>query len=147
MSKIGIVSGYFNPLHYGHVKMINAAKDKCDVLYIIVNNDKQQLLKKDKIIMDQVERALIVSNLRGDKKDVTIAIDDDETVCETIRFIHGLCDGYNHEYTFFNGGDRKKVKDIAEADVCKKLGIKMEFGLGGDKYNSSSEINKKRGKE
>jgi cytidyltransferase-like protein len=145
MSKIVIASGYFNPIHIGHINLVKAAKSLGDELIVIVNNDKQQLLKKGKIIMTEHERMEVVSAIKYVDRAV-LAIDEDPTVRATIEMI--AKEHKNHEIIFANGGDRKDPSLIPEVPVCEKYNIKMVFGVGGnDKPNSSSNINKLRGAE
>ena len=141
-----IVSGYFNPLHIGHIQYIQGAKELGDRLVVIVNNDKQQMLKKGKIIMPEDDRALIVAALR-DVDDVFMALDSDHTVCETIDYIaHNMGDEY--KLIFANGGDRESSKEVPETFVCRKHDIEMVFDAGGtDKIESSTNINRKMGNE
>lgn len=143
---IGIISGFFNPTHLGHLRMLEEASNRCEKVYVIVNNDKQQIIKKGKIIMNEIERAVLVSRYKDYVHDVIISIDEDNTVCKTLTYLAELLKG--NELIFFNGGDRKCEEDIPEAFICKIYGIKMSFGCGGyEKINSSSNINKLRGKE
>lgn len=136
-----IVSGYFNPLHIGHVKMIEEAKKLGDYLIVIVNNDTQVKLKKSVPFMDQIERTYIVSRLEDVSK-VLISLDLDKTVCQSLKFIHNVFNysGNTYNIIFANGGDRKSSKDIPETKLCRKLGIKMVFGVGGKKIQSSSKL-------
>lgn len=143
--KISIVSGYFNPLHLGHLKMIQDAKSMGDKLVIIVNNDIQQEIKKGKIIMSENERYEIVKALR-DVDDAILSIDEDSTVTKTLELVSKK---YPEDELFFcNGGDRNACADIPEAEICKKYNIELKFGVGGDfKTNSSSNINQLSNKE
>ena len=136
-----IVSGYFNPLHKGHIEYFSMARSLADDLIVNVNNDKQRLLKASKEFMLEDERCLIVSNLKVVDK-VYLSIDLDKTVVKTIEMIYTeISDSYN--LMFGNGGDQNNLS-IPEAGICKKLNIKMIDNLG-DKIQSSSWIlNKKQ---
>ena len=132
--KIVIVSGYFNPLHKGHIEYFNKSKEYGDKLYVIVNNDKQRELKGSKEFQDEDERIFIIQNLKMVDR-VFLSIDTDRTVCQTIGMIHSLED-QSDELFFANGGDQ--INDtIPERQVCDWLGIKLIDGLG-DKIQSSS---------
>lgn len=142
---IGIISGFFNPLHAGHVRMMTDAKNACDKLVVIINNDEQQVLKKGKTIMDFKERAFIVNNIKW-VDEVIISIDIDSTVRDTLEYLGTLY--YNDKLIFFNGGDRNSIKNVPESEICKKYNIGMIFNCGGrEKMNSSTNINKKLGLE
>jgi cytidyltransferase-like protein len=132
--KIVIVSGYFNPLHKGHIEYFNKSKEYGDKLYVIVNNDKQRVLKGSKEFQAEDERIFIIQNLKMVDR-VFLSIDTDRTVCQTIGMIHSLEDS-SDELFFANGGDQ--VNDtIPERQICDWLGIKLIDGLG-DKIQSSS---------
>ncbi len=133
-----IVSGYFSPLHVGHLDMIEAAAALGDKLLVIVNNNEQQLLKKGKVIIDQADRLRLVQALR-EVDDAIIAVDEDRTVSASLQ---ALAERYpDHELVFANGGDRKP-EFVPEAEICERYGIRMEFGVGGDdKADSSTRIN------
>ena len=132
--KVIIVSGYFNPIHKGHLEYFNNAKALCDELYVIVNNDYQRELKGSKPFQDEEERLLIVSNIKAVDKAV-LSVDQDGTVCKSIR---QLSDQYGKEYdfAFANGGDQNNV-NVPENPICKELGIELIDGLG-EKIQSSS---------
>lgn len=145
MTTTVIVSGYFNPIHSGHVRMCETARALGDRLIVIVNNDVQQEQKKGKIIMVEGERMEVVRALRA-VDEVVLAIDQDRTVCLTLEQIAQKHKG--DRLIFANGGDRGSAKVVPETPVCEKHGIEMLFAVGGsDKANSSSEINKRRGEE
>lgn len=129
-----IVSGYFNPIHKGHIEYFNNAKALGDALIVIVNNDKQRALKGSKEFQLEDERVFIVSNIKSADK-VFLSIDKDRTVCETIRFIHQQL-AKDYQLAFANGGDQNN-NSIPEAPVCEALGIDLLDGLG-DKIQSSS---------
>ena len=120
-------SGYFNPLHKGHVEYLEKAKELGDYLIVIVNSDKQRELKCSKEFMHEDERMLIVSALRC-VDEVILSIDEDTTVCNSLRLVQ--------PDIFAKGGDRT-IDEIPEAKVCNEIGARMVDGLG-DKVQSSS---------
>ena len=128
MRKIAI-SGYFDPIHVGHVEYINNAKKLGDWLIVIVNNNKQCALKKGKHFMDENDRVLIVKNIKA-VDEVFLSIDDDKTVCKSLKKVN--------PDVFANGGDRKNY-EIPESIVCKENNIEIIDGLG-DKIRSSSDL-------
>jgi cytidyltransferase-like protein len=132
--KIVIVSGYFNPLHKGHIEYFNKSKEHGDKLYVIVNNDKQRELKGSKEFQDENERMFIIRNLKMVDR-VFLSTDLDRTVCNTLGMIRSLEDPLN-ELLFANGGDQNN-DTIPERPICHWLGIKLIDGLG-DKIQSSS---------
>ena len=139
MKKAVIVSGYFNPIHKGHLEYFQNAKSNGDVLFVIVNSDHQRALKGSKEFQDEQERVFIVSSLRVVDK-VFLSIDKDRTVCETIAHIHKEF-GNAYALAFANGGDQNN-DTIPERPVCERLGISLIDGLG-DKIQSSSWLLKK----
>lgn len=140
-----ILSGYFNPLHRGHVRMIRAARALGDKLVVIVNNDVQQHLKKGKIIMPEDERVEVVSAIQG-VDEVMLSIDHDRTVMQTLESLALKYKG--QPMIFANGGDRDSPTAIPETAICEKFGIELRFGVGGDdKPQSSTNINRARGLE
>jgi glycerol-3-phosphate cytidylyltransferase/D-beta-D-heptose 7-phosphate kinase/D-beta-D-heptose 1-phosphate adenosyltransferase len=139
-----IVSGYFSPLHVGHLDLIEAAAELGDKLIVIVNNNDQQMAKKGKLILDEHDRLRIVRAL-GVVDEAMIAVDGDRTVSASLRVIAERFP--DHELVFANGGDRKP-EFVPEAEVCRRHGIRMEFGVGGDaKADSSTRINMELGVE
>ena len=127
--KVVAISGYFDPIHVGHLEYINMAKKLGDKLVVIVNNNYQCELKKGKPFMDEKDRATIVSNLKN-VDEVFLSIDEDKTVCASLEKIK--------PDIFANGGDRKNY-EIPESVICKKYDIKIIDGLG-DKIRSSSDL-------
>ena len=102
-----IVSGYFNPLHKGHIEYFTMAKVLADELIVVVNNDKQRSLKGAKEFMLEDERCLIISSLKIVDK-VFLSVDDDRTVIKTIEKIYNeISDSYN--LIFGNGGDQNNL--------------------------------------
>ena len=134
-----IVSGYFNPLHKGHIEYFKNAKDYGDALFVIVNNDYQRKLKGSKEFMDEKERLLIVDELRITDK-TFLSIDNDRTVSKSIEKIY---EEYSSEFElcFANGGDQTN-ESIPEALICSRLNINLIDGLG-NKIQSSSWLLKK----
>ena len=129
-----IVSGYFNPIHKGHIEYFNNAKSCGDRVIVIVNSDHQRALKGSKEFQKEDERVFIVSNIKS-VDEVVLSIDQDRTQCETIKRLHDkLNDSY--QLAFANGGDQNNTS-IPEAPICLELGIELIEGLG-DKIQSSS---------
>jgi cytidyltransferase-like protein len=122
------VSGGFDPVHIGHVRMIQDAARYGDVM-IIINSDAWLERKKGYVFMPWEERAEIMGNIKGVTV-VTQVDDSDGTVCEALR--------RHRPDAFANGGDRK-TNNTPEMDVCEDLGIQMMWAVGGtDKPQSSS---------
>ena len=134
-----IVSGYFSPLHCGHLDYLEAGASLGDRLVVIVNNDLQQKKKKGKVILPQQDRLRIVKAL-SIVDEACVAIDDDSSVKKTIESIALKNQQFN--LMFANGGDRNQPSDIPEVDVCKDHEIQLMFGVGGStKRDSSTRIN------
>tara|TARA_B110001450_G_C17549684_1_gene452117 strand:- start:538 stop:960 length:423 start_codon:yes stop_codon:yes gene_type:complete len=140
MKKKGIiVSGYFNPIHKGHLEYFINAKQLADELFVIVNSDFQRALKGSKEFQKEAERLFIVQNIKAVDQAI-ISVDKDRTVCETIRTIFETF-GKEYQLAFANGGDQDN-NSIPEAPICNELGIALIDGLG-DKIQSSSWLLKK----
>ena len=123
-----MVSGGFDPIHVGHVRMIKEAAEWGDVI-VVINSDDWLLRKKGYVFMPWVERYEILSAIEGVTK-VSAVDDSDDTVCYAI--------GYHTPDAFANGGDRKK-NNTPEMDLCEEMGVQMLWGVGGkDKPQSSS---------
>jgi rfaE bifunctional protein nucleotidyltransferase chain/domain len=122
-----VTSGHFNPLHKGHVEYLELAKKLGDKLIVIVNNDKQAMLKTGSIFMNEQDRMAIIKALRC-VDEVFLSIDEDRTVCESLRALK--------PDIFAKGGDRN-AGEIPEGKVCEELGIKIIDGLGAKVENSS----------
>jgi len=128
-----MVSGGFDPVHAGHIRMIRAAARHGDVI-IIANSDAWLFNKKGFVFMEWERRVEILNAIKG--VILVDSVDDsDGTVCEAIR---------RHKPTFFaNGGDRGR-SNTPEQSVCEELGVQLLWGVGGEeKLQSSSELAKK----
>jgi len=124
------VSGYFNPLHVGHLNLFKEAKAMGDYLVVIVNNDNQVGLKGSVPFQKESDRVKIVEAIKW-VDEAFLSIDRDRTVCESLRAVK--------PNIFANGGDRNRG-NIPEEAICKELNIKMVDGTGGGKIQSSSVL-------
>jgi cytidyltransferase-like protein len=143
---ITIASGYFNPVHKGHIELFEKAKSISDGLIVIVNNDRQRELKGSKKFQDEVERCKIISTLKP-VDEVMLSIDEDRTVRESLTKLYEKFSAKEHkakmegepiqyQLIFVNGGDQFS-SEVAEREVCENYGIFMIDGMGG-KIQSSS---------
>lgn len=123
------VSGYFDPIHVGHLEYLKMAKALGDFLVVIVNNNQQCILKKGKFFMDEKDRLEIVKAIKY-VDEVFLSVDDDRTVCKSLELIR--------PNIFANGGDRS-TDEVPETSICKKYKIEMVDGLG-EKIRSSSSL-------
>jgi len=140
-----IISGYFSPLHCGHLDMIEAGASAGDKLFVIVNNNAQQVLKKGKLIIDEQDRLRIVTALSL-VDEAMISVDEDNTVRASIEHIANAHP--DDHIVFGNGGDRESGAVVPEAEVCERYDIEMVFDMGGNnKRDSSSRINQELGIE
>jgi len=128
------VSGGFDPVHVGHVRMMKEAKKIGGKLVVILNNDNWLMKKKGFVFMPQAERKEIIENFWFvDQVIVTKHKkgDEDYSVCRELKT---LCPD-----VFANGGDRKPY-NTAEVELCNIFGIDMKFNVGGGKLQSSSDL-------
>ena len=132
--KVVIVSGYFDPLHVGHLEYLQMASQLGDKLLEIINNDEQAILKKGESFMSEKDRMEIVFALEC-VDEVLISCDTDASVCKSIELAAQFKP--MADLIFAKGGDRN-FGEVPEVDVCKKLGIEMVESLG-EKIRSSSE--------
>ena len=139
MAKVILVSGYFNPIHKGHIEYFENAREQGDQLWVIVNNDHQRKLKGSKEFQEERERLAIVQSIRHVDL-AMISLDKDRTVRESLKHLYSVF-GLEHDLFFANGGDQNN-ESIPEAETCEKLGIGLIEGLG-DKIQSSSWLLKK----
>lgn len=135
---IACVSGYFDPIHIGHIEYFKLSKKSADKLMVIVNNDEQAKLKKGSHFMPADERIKIIEELKCVDY-VVKSIDTDRTVCKTLEIL-------DPKPNFFcNGGDQNN-NSIPEAEICIKLGITLLDGFGDKIQSSSWLINKVKDK-
>lgn len=140
-----IVSGYFSPLHVGHLDMIDDAASRADEVIVIVNNNAQQQMKKGKVILDEIDRLRIVLALRA-VDHAFIAVDENRTVSASLAKV--AADFPEYQLIFANGGDRSSGEVVPETAVCRENNIEMIFDMGGTKKaDSSSRINVELGIE
>lgn len=131
------VSGGFDPIHIGHVRLINEAKRLGNRLVVIVNNDNWLKQKKKYVFMNETDRVEIIKNLRSVDEVILTKHQKNPTdmsVYEELKEVR--------PDIFANGGDRKS-DNIPEYQLCDELGIHMAFNIGGEKIRSSSELVRK----
>ena len=141
--RVVVISGFFNPLHIGHIDYISSARNLGDFLIVIVNSDDQVKIKGSVPFMNQDDRLRIIRNIKGVDRSV-ISIDEDGSVCQTIReeFKRLQNDPFFEDMIFANGGDRKEG-GVPEDILENELGIRRVYNVGGEKVQSSSELIKK----
>lgn len=125
-----MVSGGFDPVHVGHIRMIREAAKYGNVI-VVANSDDWLFRKKGFVFMEFPKRAEILNSIKG--VILVDSVDDtDGTVCEAIR---------RHKPDFFaNGGDRGR-SNTPEQDVCEEMGVQLLWGIGGDyKADASSTL-------
>jgi cytidyltransferase-like protein len=145
--RASIVSGYFNPLHPGHLDLFDAARERTGYLVVIVNNDVQQVLKKGKVIQPEADRLRIVRSLRM-VDDALLAVEEGAGLDGSFDLVRAAYP--DAELEFCNGGDRKDLDSlpVEEAAAARRNDIRLEYGVGGfDKADSSSRINSELGLE
>lgn len=132
------VSGGFDPIHIGHLRMFQEARALGDHLIVIINNDAWLRTKKGFVFMPQEERAEIIAAFPFVDSVVISSHGEDDPDRSVVRELETL-----RPHIFANGGDRKNVADIPEAEVCSQHGIEMVFNVGGGKIQSSSWLTDK----
>ena len=139
-TRVVVISGYFNPLHTGHLDYIKDASKLGDKLVVIINNDEQVDLKGSTPFMKEVDRMRIISAIKGVDR-VVLSIDTDSSVVQTIRLLYNEY-AVNWDFDnmiFANGGDRGKNNSPEEA-YCSWRKIKTVYNVGGEKTQSSSNL-------
>ncbi|MGC4111269.1 MAG: adenylyltransferase/cytidyltransferase family protein [Nocardioides sp.] len=146
-ARASVVSGYFNPVHPGHLDLFESARSRTGYLVVVVNNDVQQVLKKGKVIQSEADRVRIVSALRMVDA-VLLAVDEGPGLERTLDLVRETFP--DTELEFCNGGDRKDVDSLPaeEAESARRNDIRLIYGIGGfDKVDSSTRVNTALGLE
>ena len=135
--KIVITSGFFNPLHIGHMNLMREAKKLGDFLVVIVNNDEQVKVKRSKPFMTEKERLEIVKDIKH-VDEVFLSIDIDGYVPESLK---AVAEKYGGELIFAKGGDRN-FDNLPESEkrICRDFNIRVINNVGGGKVQSSSAL-------
>lgn len=123
-SCVVVASGYFDPLHVGHIEYLKLAASLGNKLIVILNNDKQAALKKGRNFMKEDERKVVIEALKYVDK-VFLSIDTDRTVCESIRKL-----SEKEKISIFAKGGDRSAEEIPERMVCDELNIDIVDGLG-----------------
>ena len=131
-----ILSGGFDPVHIGHMRMFREAANLGANVIVGLNSDSWLCRKKGKPFMKWEERAEILECCKFINQ--VLPIDDsDDTACDIIEQVYKLFKDKDYKVYFANGGDRKKG-NVPELDTCKELNVIMLWGIGGGKIQSSS---------
>ena len=138
--RVVVISGYFNPLHTGHLDYIKCASGLGDKLVVIVNNDAQVEIKGSTPFMKESDRMRIVSAIKNVDQ-VVLSIDTDASVVQTIKSLYNeyAVDWDFDDMMFANGGDRGKNNSPEEA-YCNWRKIKTVYNVGGSNTQSSSSL-------
>ena len=142
MQRVVIVSGYFNPIHKGHIEYFKNAKSQGDKLWVIVNSDLQRELKGSEEFQDEDERLEIVKSLRVVDKAI-LSIDEDRTVVKSIAKLVTKNNTHHRKFMFANGGDQTN-ETIPESEICRILGVELIDGLGNKIQSSSWLLSKNK---
>ncbi len=136
MNKIIITSGYFNPVHSGHLNLLREAKKLGDFLVVIVNNDEQTKVKGSIDFLPENERLEIIKSIKY-VDDAILSVDRDRTVAKSIRLI---AEKFPNKQLFFAKGGDRNTDNIPEDEkrVCEEFSIKIINNIGGGKVQSSS---------
>jgi len=134
---IAITSGYFDPLHLGHLELLELSRRQGDALWVIVNTDAQAALKKGKAFLPEKTRLGIAQALRVVDRAI-LSVDTDGSVCATLDHLLAEAKAAGHQAVFCKGGDRN-AGNIPEMEVLRRHGARLVDGLGA-KIDSSSAI-------
>jgi len=135
-----IVSGGFDPVHVGHLRMFQDAKNLANKVILLLNNDEWLIKKKGKPFMNESQRKEILDGFES-VSEVIIQNSSEKSSSQAIKDF--VLKNPNKAICYCNGGDRSNIENIREADMCKKHGVSLEFRVGGEeKIESSSELTK-----
>lgn len=134
MKKVVVTSGYYNPVHVGHINLMREAKKMGDFLVVIVNNDEQVMIKGSVPFMPEQERIEIVKAFSF-VDEVVLSVDKDGTVIKTLEKIFNR---YKNKKLFFAKGGDSTMENVPESFVCEKFSAELILKVGGGKVQSSS---------
>ena len=135
-----LVSGGFDPVHVGHLRMFQDAKNIANKVILLLNNDEWLTKKKGKPFMNQNQRKEILEEFKSISEVIIQTSSEPSSSVAIEEFVNK---NPNKSICYCNGGDRSNIKKIKESEVCKKLKVNLEFGVGGEnKIESSSELTK-----
>ena len=131
-----VLSGGFDPMHVGHLRMIQESAKMAEIVIAGVNSDEWLMRKKGYVFMPHEERVEMVQGTRGVSKAMAFD-DDDNSACDLLRRVRALWP--NFKVAFANGGDRTS-DNIPEIPVAEELDVHLIWGVGGGKVQSSSDL-------
>lgn len=141
--RIAITSGYYDPLHSGHVDCFRLAREQNDALWVILNNKYQSLLKRGSQPFQEEECRLDILKAIRYIDRVVLATDRDSTVCQTLEMLIQEAQKTGHEVSFNKGGDRFS-HNTPEKKICDQYGVRLIDGLGEKTYSSSEYLKRAR---
>jgi cytidyltransferase-like protein len=131
-----VLSGGFDPMHIGHLRMIQESAKMAQIVVVGVNSDEWLMRKKGYVFMPCEERIEMVQGIRGVAKAMEFD-DNDNSACDLLRRVRALWPDF--KVAFANGGDRTS-DNIPEIPVAEELGVHLIWGVGGGKIQSSSDL-------
>jgi cytidyltransferase-like protein len=135
-----LVSGGFDPVHVGHLRMLQDAKKLSNKVIVLLNNDEWLIKKKGKPFMNENQRKEILEEFTSVSKVIIQKFSDKSSTKAIEEFV---LNNQNKTICYCNGGDRSNIENIHESEICKNLKVHLEFGVGGeDKIESSSKLTK-----